>query len=83
MLTFAVVREGCGWGIHVGRSMGTHFRRQDAAIRQAYVLAASIRRHGVPVAVTVDGVVPAQPRAQFAAAAGADLTQPPQRGLAL
>lgn len=61
MLTFEVVREGHGWGIHMEQRMTTHFRRQDAAIRQAHHLAAGIRRHGVIVAVTVDGAYPEPP----------------------
>lgn len=65
MLTFDVVREGHGWGIHMEQHMTTHFRRQDAAVHQAHLLAASIRRHGVLVAVTVQGAPPTTPPALF------------------
>jgi glycine cleavage system pyridoxal-binding protein P len=62
MLTFHVVREGHGWGIHMDGRMTTHFRRQDAAVCQAHSLAAAIRRHGVLVAVTVESAqLTAQP----------------------
>ncbi len=58
MLTFNVVSEFDGWGIHVERHMTSHFRSQEEALCRANLLAAAIRRHGVRVAVAVNRTSP-------------------------
>lgn len=58
MLTFNVVSEPDGWGIHVNQCTSSHFRSREAALRQARLLAAAIRRHGVSVAVTIGDSAP-------------------------
>jgi hypothetical protein len=58
MLTFNVVSEPHGWGIHVDQCTSSHFRSRDAALRQARLLADAIRRHGVCVTVTVSDSTP-------------------------
>lgn len=55
MLTFDVVKEQHGWGIRMDQRMTTHFRSRNAAVHQAHLLAAAIRRHGVRTMVIVDG----------------------------
>lgn len=58
MFTLCVVKDGHGWGIDLEPPMTMHFRCQEAAIREAHLLAAAMRRHGVPVAVNLDGTLP-------------------------
>lgn len=58
MLTFNVVSEPHGWGVHVDQRMTSHFRSRDVALRQAHLLAAAIRRHGVRVVVVESDIAP-------------------------
>jgi hypothetical protein len=58
MITFKVVKEEFGWAVRIGERMTTPFWSKDLAVRRAHSLADSIRRHGAPAEVLIEGADP-------------------------
>lgn len=55
MITFRVAKEQFGWAVRMDRHMTTPFRTRDLAIREAQALAGSLRAHGQPAEVVIQG----------------------------
>ena len=55
MITFRVAREQFGWAVQMDQRMTTPFRTRDLAVREAEALAGSLRAHGQPAEVVIQG----------------------------
>lgn len=55
MVTFRVAKEQFGWAVQTDQHMTTPFRTRDLAVREAQALAGSLRAHGQPAEVVIQG----------------------------